>query len=121
MPITSAEVKEKLDGIMAHLKMIETGSCIERFNTVCMFESNGLTIEMVDNEPSISGKYYATQFEPDTAEIICESVTNGHEEHPIPVSPIVFYKRKIKDTICSLTMLRLFELAEKALNDFKTI
>ena len=84
-------IEKNLSSAKFQLKIIESGSSLQRCNTICMFKS-GLTIEANEHgKPVVNNGVVAMQFEPKTAKNICETVKNGNGEHPTMKTPKEYY------------------------------
>ncbi len=95
METIKKQIAEQLEKVQSQLRMIESGNCVERCNWIAMFESNGLAISKDENnKPVISNKLFASQWERETAELICKNVSNGNGEYPVIVNAKTYYSKK---------------------------
>ena len=95
METIKQQIAKQHEKVQSQLRMIESGNCVERCNWIAMFESNGLAISKDENnKPVISNKLFASQWERETAELICKNVSNGNGEYPVIVNAKTYYSKK---------------------------
>lgn len=91
-----ASTSKDLENATAQLRMINSASCLERCNSICVFPATGLTITTDhENKMVITGHLFATQFEPATARKIVANVKNGNGESPVIMSPKQYYQLQV--------------------------